>query len=76
MNAFVQMRKTIGNHQQLLQLSSDFTNRKLETNEKFENIFKALEGAEIKDEDNSILKKNEEKKRESCCLLLSAFSIS
>ncbi|MDC7999697.1 ORF6N domain-containing protein [Aequorivita todarodis] len=25
MNAFVQMRKTIGNHQQLLQLSKDFT---------------------------------------------------
>jgi hypothetical protein len=55
MNTFVQMRKTIGNHQQLLQLSSDFTKHKLETNEKFENIFKALEGSEVKD--NSILKK-------------------
>src|SRR5690554_7964705 len=30
MNAFVQMRKTIGNHQQLLQLSSDFTKHKLD----------------------------------------------
>ena len=48
MNAFVQMRKTIGHHQQLLQLSSDFTKHKLETNEKFENIFKALEGPVIK----------------------------
>jgi len=33
MNAFVQMRKTIGNHQQLLQLSSDFTKHKLDTDE-------------------------------------------
>lgn len=43
MNAFVQMRKTIGNHQQLLQLSSDFVAHKLVTNEKFEQVFKALE---------------------------------
>jgi hypothetical protein len=43
MNAFVQMRKTIGNHQQLLQLSQDFTKHKLETTEKFEQVFQALE---------------------------------
>lgn len=47
MNAFVQMRKTIGNHQQLLQLSSDFTKHKLETDEKFQQVFKALQGPEI-----------------------------
>lgn len=33
MRTFVQMRKTIGNHQQLLQLSSDFTKHKLDTDE-------------------------------------------
>ena len=49
MNAFVQMRKTIGNHQQLLQLSNDFVAHRLETNEKFEQVFKALEAPEIKD---------------------------
>jgi hypothetical protein len=43
MRAFVQMRKTIGNHQQLLQLSNDFVAHKLETNQKFEQVFKALE---------------------------------
>ncbi|MFA7327048.1 MAG: ORF6N domain-containing protein [Candidatus Kapaibacterium sp.] len=43
MNAFVQMRKTIGNHQQLLQLTDSFTQHKFETNHKFEQIFKALE---------------------------------
>lgn len=48
-NAFVQMRKTIGNHQQLLQLSSDFTRHKLETDQKFEQVFKALEAPSIKD---------------------------
>jgi hypothetical protein len=48
MNAFVAMRKTIGNNQQLLQLSSDFTQHKLETNHKFEAVFKALEAPEIK----------------------------
>jgi hypothetical protein len=46
-NAFVQMRKTIGNHQQLLQLSSDFTKHKLDTDEKFQQVFKALQGPEI-----------------------------
>ncbi len=48
-NAFVQMRKTISNHQQLLQLSNDFVQHKLETNQKFEEVFKALEANEIKD---------------------------
>lgn len=48
MNAFVQMRKTIGNHQQLLQLSDDFIAHKLETDQKFEQVFKALEAPEIK----------------------------
>lgn len=33
MRTFVEMRKTIGNHQQLLQLSSDFTKHKLGTDE-------------------------------------------
>ena|SRR5690554_885148 len=47
MSTFVQMRKTIGNHQQLLQLSSDFTKHKLETDEKFQQVFKALQGPEI-----------------------------
>lgn len=46
MNAFVQMRKTIGNHQQLLQLSANFTKHKLDTDAKFEQVFKALEGSE------------------------------
>lgn len=46
MRTFVQMRKTIGNHQQLLQLSADFTKHTLEMNEKFEQVFKALEGPE------------------------------
>ena len=48
MNAFVQMRKTLGSHQQLLQLSHDFQNYQLETNQKFEQVFKALEAPEIK----------------------------
>ena len=48
MNAFVQMRKTIGNHQQLLQLSDDFVQHKLETTEKFEQVFKALEAPTLK----------------------------
>lgn len=48
MNAFVQMRKTIGNHQQLLQLSKDFTLHRLETNKKFEEVFKALEVPTLK----------------------------
>jgi ORF6N domain-containing protein len=47
MNAFVQMRKTIGNHQQLLELSNNFNQHKLETNQKFEQVFKALEAPEI-----------------------------
>lgn len=43
MQAFVEMRKIIGNHQQLLQLSEQFIQHKLETNQKFEKVFKALE---------------------------------
>lgn len=46
MRTFVAMRKTIGNHQQLLQLSADFTKHKLDTDAKFEQVFKALEGPE------------------------------
>lgn len=49
MQAFVQMRKTIGNHQQLIQLSDHFTKHKLETEQNFEKIFKALEAPDIKD---------------------------
>ncbi len=48
MNAFVQMRKTISNHQELLQLSNAFTQHKLETTEKFEKVFKALEAPTLK----------------------------
>ena len=47
MNAFVQMRKTIGNNLSLLQLSEDFKQHKLETDSKFEQVFKALEAPEI-----------------------------
>lgn len=49
MNTFIQMRKTISNHQQLLQLSEDFTLHKLETNSKFEQVFKALEAPTLTD---------------------------
>lgn len=47
MNAFVQMRKTIGHHLSLLQLSQDFKQHKIETDSKFEQVFKALEAPEI-----------------------------
>lgn len=47
MNAFVQMRKNIGNNLSLLQLSQDFKQHKLETDSKFEQVFKALEAPEI-----------------------------
>lgn len=47
MNAFVQMRKTIGSNLALLQLSEDFKQHKLNTNTKFEHIFKALEAPEL-----------------------------
>lgn len=46
-NAFVQMRKIIGNNQQLLQLSENFQKHKLETNQKFEEVFKALEAPDL-----------------------------
>ena len=48
MTAFVEMRKSIGNHQQLLKLSDDFVAHKLKTNQKFEQVFKALEAPELK----------------------------
>ena len=48
MTAFVEMRKSIGNHQQLLKLSDDFVAHKLKTNQNFEQIFKALEAPELK----------------------------
>lgn len=47
MNAFVQMRKTIGHNLSLLQLSKDFKQHKIETDSKFEQVFKALEAPEI-----------------------------
>ncbi|MCW2119698.1 ORF6N domain-containing protein [Flavobacterium sp. 7A] len=49
MNAFVDMRKTIGNNLTLLQLSHNFTQHKLETDHKFEQVFKALEAPSIND---------------------------
>lgn len=45
--AFIQMRKIIGSHHQLLHLSQDFAKYKLETNQKFEHVFKALETPEL-----------------------------
>jgi len=46
MNAFVQMRKMIGNNLSLLKLSNDFESYKLQTDTKFDNVFKALESRE------------------------------
>ena len=46
-NAFVQMRKTIGNYQHLLQLSTELQQHKLETKDNFEKVFKALETPEL-----------------------------
>ncbi len=43
MQTFVLLRKTIGNHQQLLHLSEQFIQHKIETNQKFEQVFNALE---------------------------------
>ena len=48
MTAFVEMRKSIGNHQQLLNLSDDFVAHKLKTNQNSEQIFKDLEAPEVK----------------------------
>jgi len=48
MDAFVQMRKLIGNHQQLFQLVTEFELHKLKTKENFEKVFKALETPEQK----------------------------
>lgn len=47
MNAFVQMRKNIGNNLSLLQLSKDFKQHQLEIDSKFEQVFKALEAPKI-----------------------------
>jgi hypothetical protein len=49
MNAFVHMRKTIGNHHQLLQLSKEFTKHQLDTDKKFNQVFKALESQDTED---------------------------
>lgn len=46
-NAFVQMRKTIGTNLSLLQLSEEFKQHKLTTNSKFEQVFKALEAPDV-----------------------------
>lgn len=48
MNAFVEMRKAIGQNTTLLELSHHFNQHKLATNHKFEAVFKALEAPEIK----------------------------
>ncbi len=47
MQAFVQMRQTLGSHHQLLQISHELYQHKLETKENFEKVFKALETPEI-----------------------------
>lgn len=47
MDAFVQMRKTITNNINLLQLSHDFHQHKIDTDSKFEKIFKALEAPHV-----------------------------
>lgn len=43
-NAFVQMRKLIANHSGLLQRVEGVERKQLETDQKFEKVFKALEG--------------------------------
>jgi phage regulator Rha-like protein len=48
MNAFVEMRKAIGQNTTLLELSHHFNQHKIDTNHKFEAVFKALEAPEIK----------------------------
>ncbi len=48
MDAFVQMRKHIGDHQQLFLLVTELEQHKLKTKENFEKVFKALETPEIK----------------------------
>jgi hypothetical protein len=47
-NAFVEMRKAIGQNTTLLELSHHFNQHKIDTNHKFEAVFKALEASEIK----------------------------
>ncbi len=50
MNAFVEMRKTLADHQQLLQLSQDFTAHKLDTDQKFKKLFDALGHEQLSDQ--------------------------
>jgi hypothetical protein len=47
MDAFVEMRKIISNHSGLLQRMEGFERKQIETDQKFEKIFKALEGNKI-----------------------------
>jgi hypothetical protein len=47
MNAFVEMRKLIANHKGLLQRMDGIERKQLETDQKFEKVFKALEGNTI-----------------------------
>lgn len=47
MNAFVEMRKLIANHNGLLQRMDGIEKKQLETDQKFEKVFKALEGNTI-----------------------------
>lgn len=46
-NAFVEMRKLIANHSGLLQRMDGIERKQLETDQKFEKVFKALEGNTI-----------------------------
>lgn len=47
MNAFVEMRNILASNQRLLQLSEDFTRHKLDTDEKFNQVFKALAASDL-----------------------------
>ena len=46
-NAFVEMRKLIANHQGLLQRMEGIERKQLETDQKFEQVFKALESRNV-----------------------------
>ena len=46
-NAFVEMRKLIANHSGLLQRMDGIERKQLETDQKFENVFRALESKDI-----------------------------
>jgi hypothetical protein len=47
MNAFVEMRKVIANHSGLLQRMEGIEYKQLETDQKFEQVFKALESKDV-----------------------------